>query len=192
MTDDPDEPWPDTQGLVTVDRATERYTLQGVTAADLARDLLLQRPRGEHFTGWTQWRLRWAFEPHNGPDGCEVGAVDVNLNITQVLPSWAPPERADPDLVERWDVYLYALEEHEDYHARLAVQTAQRLQRVLEALPAQPNCTQTRREANRSGDAQVADLRRANHLYDSVTGHGAAQGAIFPSSGTVAHPRNES
>jgi predicted secreted Zn-dependent protease len=179
-------------GVVSIERTVERYYLHGSTGHDLTLDLASKRTAGERFTGWTRWRTRWTFQPVHTERGCEVGPVDVQLLITQVLPGWHTPDDADPEFLMRWRDYLDALEEHENHHAHLAESAAQRIQATLQSLPARASCEQMRHEANRVGHQQVEDLRRANHLYDDVTGHGATQGAIFPASGALARADTES
>lgn len=176
-------------GRVHVSVAEERYTLTGATAEELAADLHARRPRDERFTGWTRWRLRWRFEPVEVGQRCRVGPVDVDLDLTTVLPAWDAPEDADPLLVVAWVDYLDALEHHEEGHAALAREAAERIRDRLTELPAARDCDALRSFAHTVGHAEVERLRAANAHLDDVTGHGATQGAVFPGPGRLAASR---
>lgn len=167
-------------GRVHVTMHEERYELRGRTAAELSQDLHRRRPRDERFTGWTRWRLRWRFEPTEGQLGCEVGPVDVDLELTTVLPRWETSQAADPRLVQAWSDYLEALEVHEQGHGDLAREAAERIRDRLTAIGPAVDCASLRDQAHRVGHAEVQRLRRDNAWLDESTGHGATQGAIFP------------
>lgn len=181
-----DHDWEDTADLAPVIGRVhtvlhdERYTLHGRTAHELATDLHVQRPRDERFTGWTRWRLRWRFEPHAFEGSCYVGPVDVDLELTTVLPEWEPPEGADPRLVSAWDGYLDALQHHEEGHADLARDAAERIRDRLTDLAPDVDCGRLRELAHDIGHEEVQRLRDDNAHLDEVTAHGATQGAIFP------------
>ena len=167
-------------GRVHVTVHEERYQLTGATAEELSQDLHRRRPRDERFTGWTRWRLRWRFEPTEDAHGCSVGPVDVDLDLTTVLPTWAASVDADPRLIDAWRDYLVALEEHERGHGDLAREAAERIRDQLTAIPPTRDCALLRDHAHRVGHAEVQRLRHDNAQLDETTGHGATQGAIFP------------
>lgn len=168
------------QGEVTTLRREERYLLRGRTAADLVADLEQRRPRDERFTGWTRWKMKWRFEPNLSGGTCAVAVVDVDLELTTVLPAWEPPVDADPALVAAWDGYLRALEAHEAVHGALARSAADRVHQALSALPGQDDCDRMRDLVNLTGQSEVQRLRLENSAFDTHTEHGASQGAIFP------------
>lgn len=172
-------------GKVHVIDREERYELHGRTAEELSANLRERRPRDERFTGWTRWRLRWRFEPVKEGGRCHVGPVDVDLDITTVLPSWEAPEDADPRLIIAWSAYLEALEEHESGHGELAQAAATRIRDRLTDLAPARSCDQLRQHAHAVGHEEVDALRVANAELDHVTGHGATQGAIFPGPGRL-------
>jgi len=180
------EGWHDTAdpapviGRVHVSLNEERYDLRGRTAEELSADLHRRRPRDERFTGWTRWRLRWRFEPTEDGGQCHVGPVDVDLELTTVLPRWKTPDDADPRLIVAWSSYLTALEEHESGHADLAREAAERIRDRLTDLEPARDCATLRRTAHHLGHAEVDALRHANAHLDETTGHGASQGAVFP------------
>ncbi len=150
------------------------YDIVGATETQLRDQLNAFGPVG--YDGYkadstTRWYIAWQW-PTNPDGSCRLSKVAVSHKITVIFPRWNPPQGASGKLIAKWEKYLSALAEHEIGHVSLVVA---KLQRVKEALG-----SATCKTANRVGEAVLSEIRKADIDYDTVTNHGATQGARFP------------
>ena len=150
------------------------YDISGSTEDQLRDQLNVLGPvgyDGHKGDATTQWHITWQWPA--SPDGsCRLSEMVISHTITVILPRWNPPQSAPSKLVAKWDAYLSALVEHEAGHVGLVVAN---LQRVAEAIQGA-----TCETANTAGEAILSEIRKGDVEYDTVTNHGATQGARFP------------
>jgi predicted secreted Zn-dependent protease len=160
-----------------------RYDVTGQTSAQLRADLDRLGPRdrsGKRYDAHTTWNIAWAYRFVRGVRGCRASFVTATVDVRQTLPRWRERAGASAPLVQRWQTYELALQEHEDGHRDIAVRAANAAHRALTELPAAPNCDEMDRRANAAGQAILEQHRQQERDYDRTTKHGVTQGAVFP------------
>lgn len=155
-----------------------RYPIVGSTAAAL-RQQMNQLGPGD-FDGYTQWYVRWNYRFQTTAYGCRLTQPQVNTDVTITLPVWQPPPIASPQLVQRWQRYLTALEAHENNHKRHGLSAGNEILARLRTLPASRTCQQLETIANNSAHAIIRKYNQADLAYDRRTNHGVFEGAKFP------------
>jgi predicted secreted Zn-dependent protease len=160
----------------------ETYDVEGTTAQEIRRDLNRRGPlsHGQRFDARTEWNVRWRFDLEPRDESCRATRPRVDLDVLVTLPRWRQPTDAPASLVERWQRYLRALENHEEGHAAIGASAADEIRAALAQLPPAPTCDEAERRANRAGQEIVGAHNRRDEEYDEQTDHGATQGARFP------------
>jgi predicted secreted Zn-dependent protease len=104
----------------------------------------------------------------------------VSVQVTFTLPQWEPPPAASKELIDQWNAYLDALQQHENGHREIGVAAGQAIYQALGRLPSYDACDALERAAD-AACQQILDQHRQQELdYDQATNHGATQGAHFP------------
>lgn len=174
------EPTNDPNVTVTVNR----YPIQGMTAADLRRDLNATGPLDEktnrRFDGYTRWWVRWRYWYTNQADGCRIDRAEVKTEVTITLPEWNAPLGASSELKQRWQRYITALETHENGHKQNGLDASRDILAKLKDFPAYSTCDQVGLAANEAAHAIIREYNEKDITYDRVTNHGATEGARFP------------
>jgi predicted secreted Zn-dependent protease len=177
---------PDGQGSagtltgVSVTASTRLYEVEGADVGSLLASLRQRGPQDGHET-WaasTDWVFRWSYQPVVDSD-CRVDTARVELDLTYTYPQWNAPASAMPALVTSWQRYLAQVELHERGHREIAEAAANDLVRALEALQAQPSCSELAGAARATADDLLSRHARAQIGYDRDTAHGATQGAVL-------------
>jgi predicted secreted Zn-dependent protease len=110
----------------------EYFTIRGSTMTELRDDLKRVGPVGE--TGmrgdaYTEYRIAWQSSMTFKDGSCRAHDVNVDLDVTMLLPRWEKPASVTAELVHSWEGFSAVLREHEDGHYRLAVEAAQEVRR---------------------------------------------------------------
>ncbi len=150
------------------------YDITGSTEGELRAQLDALGPVGyDGFKGdaTTEWFIHWNW-PGYGGSSCDLSAATTSLDMKVILPRWSPPNDAPPQLVARWTNYVNALMAHEKGHVDHVLEN---FHLVLDAIKS-ADCD----SADAAGTAMLEKLRQFDLDYDSDTGHGATQGALFP------------
>lgn len=160
------------------------YQIYGNTAAQLANQISLCAPRTDgaalaEFTGETAYVLSWQYTTAVSDAGCQPTNIKVGMHIATVLPSWQPTTTASSALQAKWQRFMLALSTHEAGHAALDRQYTITLTHDLNSLPAM-NCANIQSAILNIVNRDTAALNQANDTYDTVTNHGASQGAVIP------------
>jgi len=119
----------------------------------------------------TNWFIYWNW-PGYGSSSCNLSQATVRYEIEIIFPRWTPPGTASSALVTKWTEYTRALAEHEKGHIDIVVAN---YQTVLEAIQ-----NATCDTADEAATQAIEPIRQLHRGYDSTTGHGEMQGAVFP------------
>lgn len=147
----------------------EFYDVGGATADEIRAQLTACGPGS--YDAYTRWNVRWQW-PGYGTAECRLQEVEVSYDITVTFPRWTPPPQTAPELVLKWNAYLYALALHENGHVANVVS---HYPAVVAAIK---NSTCLAAETAAQGVLQ--QLRDFDLHYDAGTDHGRTQGARFP------------
>jgi predicted secreted Zn-dependent protease len=163
---------------------TQHYEVNGASLDQLRVTVFSRGPydkrRGRRFAGWTDWAIQWWFEYRVGEDGCRIERVAAQTRVTYTLPRWSDERDAPVELREAWQRFLDALIVHEHGHGEIAGRLGRRVETALMELPAEPTCAALEQTANALG-SRIVETDQEQEAYDRRTGHGGAQGAVFPS-----------
>jgi predicted secreted Zn-dependent protease len=132
------------------------------------------------FTGQTDWHIEWRICLETLAQRCRIGGVISNVNVTYTLPRWADRNAAPPRLRARWDRYIESLASHERGHGVIAQRVAGMIEEALVGRMDGSGCDQLTAEAGRIVDEVMRRGEAMQREYDRITGHGSAQGAMFP------------
>jgi predicted secreted Zn-dependent protease len=155
---------------VTFPHATvQLYDVHGSTESEIRTQLSALGPGG--YDAYTKWYVRWNW-PGQGTANCRLPEAEVSYDITVTFPRWTPTEQATPELVAKWNGYLYALALHENGH----------VSNVVEHYPAVVAAIKgsTCLAAEGAAQAVLQEMRQFDTQYDHDTDHGRTQGARFP------------
>ena len=155
---------------VTFPNATlEPYEVSGSTESEIRAQLSARGPGG--YDAYTKWTVRWSW-PGYGTTTCHLQDAEVTYGITVTFPSWLPTEQATPELVAKWNGYLYALALHENGHINNVVAHYP----VIVATIKGSTCL----SAEAAAQTVLRQMREYDGQYDANTEHGRTQGARFP------------
>lgn len=120
------------------------YKIGGRTAEELDRELSRRGP----YTNSTGMRHPGATEIKFGGEvtylekngRCQVKDVKVTLATHITLPRWKNRSSTDGDLALVWDALSSDIKRHEERHAEIARQHAQKLEKSLKSLRPRPDC----------------------------------------------------
>ncbi len=167
------------RGVIVIG-STQRYAIEGATTREIGTALAAaRREGGRGFVGFHQWRMRWTWRYTNTGSGCRITNVRIEIHSTVEVPEWRRPADPPPGLVDQWERYLTALQDHELMHERIVVEGAGEIVRRFEQLR-EMSCQTLGIEANREGERMVQLLRERSARFDADTRHGAAAGARWP------------
>ena len=156
----------------------EYFTIRGSTAPELRADLRRLGPVGE--TGmrgdaYTEYRIAWQSSMTFKDGSCRAHDVNVDLDVTMLLPRWEKPASAAAELVQAWDGFSAVLREHEDGHHRLAVEAAKEVRRELGKRIRAASCDSLKVRLNDIVNAVLSEYRDKQAHYDEKTDYGRKQ-----------------
>lgn len=155
---------------VTFPNATvEHYNVSGSTESEIRAQLSARGPGG--YDAYTQWYVRWSW-PGQGTANCRLQDAEASYEVTVTFPRWAPTEQATPELVMKWNGYLYALALHENGHVNNVVSHFPAVAAAIKG--------STCLSAEAAAQAVLQQMRQYDIQYDDTTDHGRTQGARFP------------
>ena len=158
------------------------YRVQGVTEAEIARSLAMNRRPGEgggRYSGSYSWQMRWSFQYGPARGGCRMRSVRLRLRSEMQLPEWVDRERADSALIAAWDTYIERLRRHENRHQVHAHSAARDVYRMLKRFTA-PTCATMESRANARARRILERYREKDRRYDEETRHGLLEGVAWP------------
>jgi predicted secreted Zn-dependent protease len=162
---------------VTVKRQTMTYEVQGSTARELETQMnrLGPSPEGSSKRSWarTDWQITWKFRyKDRGLEGCDMTEVWTDIKLEFIYPFWTRKTGASATLRSTWGAAMRALEKHEQGHAAMAIETAEKIDSDLSGLVSIISCQRLKYDANRIANALLEDLRQKDQAYDLETNHG--------------------
>ncbi len=167
------------RGVIVIG-STQPYPVDGRTALEIGAALAsARRGDGRGFVGYHQWRMQWRWRYANTGSGCRISDVRIEVHSTVRIPEWRRPAGPPAELVDQWERYLAALQDHELQHERIVVEGAGEIVRRLEQLR-EMSCQTLGVEANREGERLVQELRERSARFDADTRHGGTAGARWP------------
>lgn len=159
------------------------YKIYGYNSAQVRQQIINCAPKlggGEDYTGYTTYSLSWRYDyAVIGANECKVTNVKMGLHVSEVLPAWQSAAQADGNYASQWQRFIANLNTHEQGHTVFDKQyAAQALTDLQNLAPAA--CDSVSQLADATVKADLTALNQANDNYDTVTNHGATQGAILP------------
>ncbi len=155
---------------VTFPNATlDLYDVGGSTESEIRSQLDARGPSG--YDAYTKWTVHWSW-PGQNTANCRLQDAEVSYEITVTFPRWLPTQDASPELVTKWNRYLYALTLHENGHVNNVVS---HVPAVITAIKGS-----TCLSAEAAAQAVLEQMRKYDSQYDDNTDHGLTQGARFP------------
>ncbi|HXH22256.1 MAG TPA: DUF922 domain-containing protein [Dehalococcoidia bacterium] len=172
------------------ERVTRRqYLVAGDTEAAIRASLDAHGPGSRppsasggagRFDGLTEWSLAWSFRFERGAGFCLLAAADVFLDVTVIVPLHESPDALPPALGQKWQSFIATLETHEFGHVARQRAVARELAAAFNGLPPAPTCQELSQQLSATADEYLVRIRLIDAAYDTETGHGLTEGAIFP------------
>jgi predicted secreted Zn-dependent protease len=158
--------------VIVVDRL-EHYAVTGSTIDQIERQLVEQTDRFEN-PGNAITRSRFEVTKTLRPDddGCHLSALQVQLNVTTILPDWRPQKPASKKVRKRWNDAEAALRVHEAGHRSHALAAARKLRSTLQDLGPKRTCSLLDVAIALELDAGLDDLELEEARYDHRTWNG--------------------
>lgn len=165
-------------GLTVVEDSLQQYTIYGNTAEQRVQQLQHCAPVGE-FAGAASYQVTWEYAYSVRNDGlCQLVEPKVGLHLAMILPEWSVGAKATASDQAAWNDYIHALSVHEQGHYKLSRQYAQAMIDSLQHQPVQ-SCNNIKATTDALLASKMSQLKSAQDNYDSLTDHGATQGATL-------------
>ncbi len=158
------------------------YSISGVTSHDLKAQMKIAGPGAKSKIkgdARTKWVVNWRFGLKQVSGGCRIHNVTTSVKVTFIMPRWKNAAKGSPELRERWQNYMKALQNHEDGHSDLGIKAAQEIESVLSGLSPMRSCSEMERTANSTASDILNSYKKKEEYYDIFTIHGTTQGASF-------------
>lgn len=158
------------------------YSISGLTSHDLREQMKKFGP-GVQNKIWgdasTKWKVTWSFGVTQVLGGCRINHVTTFVQVTFITPRWKNSGEGSPELRERWQKFLKALQKHEDGHKDHGIYAAQEIETEVAGLKPMSNCSEVARAANSTANGIIQKYQGKDRYYDLLTLHGITQGAVF-------------
>ena len=160
----------------------EYYNIHGTTLEQIVREKHARGPKwvdGRRYGASTRPAIGWEFVYRETSEGCELESVQTHVDILFTMPLWVDKASAPKWLQRKWDKYYTALEEHENWHMKLAVRSAQLIEDTFLELKPRSSCTMLQVVAETKGKEILKASQKAQIKLDKETEHGRTQGAVL-------------
>ena len=127
----------------------------------------------------TRWRFEYTYGFDESRGGCAVGDLDLNAQITTILPRWTADPGAPSDLVTRWAAYVDCARLHESGHRRIYLDSLPQFRRRARGLGARPTCDELSTALDALAHALLEEVKGLQIAYETRTDHGYAQCGHF-------------
>lgn len=123
----------------------------------------------------TQYGFRYYYGPEETEEGCSVAFFEISVVLTMTYPEWTNYGDAASSSRRHWDEMIARLVEHENNHALIAVYSADRIRREVEAAPAVDDCDMLQDTTAAAMAAGAERFRSWQNDYDAATHNGDQQ-----------------
>lgn len=171
----------------TVRLQEANYTIRGATAEDLLTGMRVGGP-GENWFAF-RWELRYGYqgEEREGVGSaavyhfprCGVRDFRIVLDFTRTVPEWDNPPEASEALVADWAAFQDAVRIHGEGHRDIALDAIREIFSRMRTFETE-DCSVLRQDVQRVVEGIVDRHQQRSVDYDAETGHGRAQGALWP------------
>jgi predicted secreted Zn-dependent protease len=101
-------------------------------------------------------------------NSCSLGDHQIVLSIEIVLPTWLDQKRADAAVRASWERYFERLAAHENNHQTIALEAAERINKLMHAAPASASCKALETSVNRAAKQIVENAELAQEQFDAT------------------------
>lgn len=153
------------------------YEVAPTSKNDLLRTLNRTSPireSGEVFHGYTKYNINWRFWWKTNDNQCVFTKVETTLKLKYTLPKL---KSSKSDVNAIWSNWYPNLKTHEEGHAELAKNIANKIDKRLLSIGPKSDCNILEKSANNLAYKLMAELKEANKNYDINTNHGETQKA---------------
>ena len=167
--------------LVSVEK--HYYDVKGRTEVEIRKSLDANTPvlhNGKKFDAYTRWHVHWNFWWNESGNSCAITRVRVSADIRVTLPRLSESPAVPNALIKKWNLYMVALQRHEDGHKSIGVKAAGEIEKQIKNISPGRSCEKLKIDANRLAHSILETYRRLEINYDRRTHHGMKDGAIFP------------
>lgn len=158
---------------------TNFYAVTGNTMRQLSHSLARVRPRNgaTPYDGLTVWQIHWKIATRQHGKASRLTSFTTQTAITITLPRWLAPTNAGPELVQAWNDYVSALDQHEQGHVQLVRATVAELHTRAWAVSSGTDANLLQKQIDTLAQGIVAGGEQSHRNYDFQTNHGKTQGA---------------
>lgn len=159
------------RGGVVIRTDRLEYPVVGATQAQLRSVIELTGPRrgGRVYPAYTDWQVRWSYEPVHQDGAWQVERPEVVATVTVTLPSWQPPANASERVMRWWRRLVERLEAHEAEHAERAMEAARAVLAALRAAGPMASAEELRAAVDAQARAELARFREQERQRDRAT-----------------------
>ncbi len=166
------------EGVTTLRDSPQYYQVFGDDQSTVRSQIANCGPAVEYAAD-ARYNLNWSYALRADETGlCQVIGIKVGVRTSMVLPYREVSGSEAPGLVGKWTAFSAALTAHENGHVAIAEQYAAHMLYSLQTFPA-GDCYTMSPSVDATANSVAAQLRAAQTQYDTLTRHGATQGAVF-------------
>jgi predicted secreted Zn-dependent protease len=138
---------PATDARVVTNISSQYYQFKASNTAEIQEGLFVHGPTanpgvGPHPIASTSYVFDVDSSMRETLRSCTLVDATVHLDIVYTYPNWVPSGSPNPRLYDEWYVFFQRVVQHEETHARIAIECAATLADRMEALGSYPTCTE--------------------------------------------------
>ena len=104
--------------------------------------------------------------------------IRVGIKNSINFPWWDCPQNADKSMVEKWQKFIVSLKDHEFGHVRVYNVKGEEFKKTMASIEAR-SPWELRAKTQKAFSDFIVSVDAAGIDYDSTTGHGRSEGAVF-------------
>ena len=159
-------------GDTIIRKSTTYFSIGGVTASDLDRELMrrgpLSRTTGRRHPGATQIKFNGSATFVSKDGRCRIGGAKVSLSTKIMLPKWSNRRKAGAQMGLLWDTLSSDIRRHEERHAEIARSHARELEKTILALAPAGECGTLKAKVNRVSEKAMAAHDADQMRFDRI------------------------
>ncbi len=154
------------------------YTVPGKTYEDVFKFFKGKNDKKEEWGKFSPTKPKLGFKP---PKGEPITDVVLTMGYTITSPKWPKLKDANKKVKDAWDKMHKALAKHEENHRLILLEECAKF-----SMKVQAEEDLTFKKLKEFFDAFPGDVKKAQDLYDTKTGHGVKEGVFLPAPDKVA------